>query len=63
LTNDFFNGKNIIMDEFGNKFWSFQLTVSIFVLLTFFACSDPVGFPSDIRVYYNDDLHIRKQFL
>ncbi|MDR1219478.1 MAG: hypothetical protein LBK73_07705 [Treponema sp.] len=43
------------MDKFVNKFLSFQLTVSIFVLLTFFACSDPVGFPADIRVYYNDD--------
>ncbi|MDR1277482.1 MAG: hypothetical protein LBK02_01890 [Treponema sp.] len=43
------------MDKFGNKSLGVQLTISIFVLLTFLACSDPIGFPADFRVYYNDD--------
>ena len=43
------------MGIFGRAFFVFRLAISAFALLAFMACSAPLGFPADFRVYSNDN--------
>jgi len=43
------------MGLFGRAFFVFRLAISVFALLAFMACSDPLGFPADFRAYSSDD--------
>jgi hypothetical protein len=36
-------------------FWILQLTITLFVSLICITCKDPIGFPAEFRVYYDDD--------
>ena len=43
------------MNIFRKGFWVIQQAISVIIVLTFIACSDPLGFPAGFRVYPNDD--------